>query len=339
MILNYNIHNKVSIIVNDPSDEISIFLEQELNEFSVSSLEKIDVEINFVKKIKIPISSIKLLKDFYYDNQKKCLFLERDGKLISYYIDKFNDGYININVEYGFSKWFILYAIEKSLYVLMGRKKCCMLHAGAIVENGKATVISALQAGGKTLQIINEVSNGAEFLGDDLIFVTENGECLSHPRRVNFNQFHGKHYDIASKIHWESLHLLNKIKWVFSKEKIKSLISSSCLRPTIRMSLSSIYTSIHLPKRVIVDNVLIKIHALSENHKASMWSDSEYCNFLLENMRYEVTSHITPYISSLIACNDKYIVDISSYINDIEEERKRILLCFLGSVSKKVECA
>lgn len=337
MILNYNIHSRVKIRITNPPNEISNFLEHELNEFSVTSLDKSDIDINFVKEIKIPLSSIKLLKNFYYDNQKKYLFLEHDGKLISYCIDNFCDGYVSINVEYGFSKWFILYAIEKSLYVLMGKKECCMLHAGAIVRDGITTVISALQGGGKTLQIINEVSNGAEFLGDDLIFVTEKGECLSHPRGVNFNQFHGKYYNIASKIHWKSLNLANKFKWIFSKERVKSLISKSDLKPTIRLSLSNIFTSIHLPKRVKVDNLHVRIHALSDNHKANDWNDLKYCNFLLENMRYEVTSHITPYISALISCNDEYIVNILSYINDIEKERKRILLCFLGSVSKKLE--
>ena len=77
MILNYNIHSRVKIRITNPPNEISNFLEQELNEFSVTSLDKSDIDINFVKEIKIPLSSIKLLKNFYYDNQKKYLFLEQ----------------------------------------------------------------------------------------------------------------------------------------------------------------------------------------------------------------------------------------------------------------------
>ena len=70
----------------------------------------------------------------------------------------------------------------------MGKKECCMLHAGAIVRDGITTVISALQGGGKTLQIINEVSNGAEFLGDDLIFVTEKQAIYKKQKNASHKQ-------------------------------------------------------------------------------------------------------------------------------------------------------
>ena len=45
MILNYNIHSRVKIRITNPPNEISNFLEQELNEFSVISLDKSDIDI------------------------------------------------------------------------------------------------------------------------------------------------------------------------------------------------------------------------------------------------------------------------------------------------------
>jgi len=332
--LNFNIHNLISINIIGENEKIHNFLKDEFEYFIVSKLEKVNIQINFVKKIQLLKNSEKLLDDFYYNSLNKCFFLKKNNKWLSYSVENFTKNKIIINIEENFNKWFVLYAIENSLYVLMGKEKYCMLHAGGIVKNSKTLVVSGTQGSGKTSEVLNGVAKGSDFLGDEYIFVNENGECLSFPRCINFNKYHGKHYELAFKINWKNLSLLKKIKWLL-KEFFKSILLRPNWKPTIRMKLSKIYNFIKVPKKVKAHVLLVKKNKFDTN-KNEQWNDLNYCNFLLENIRFEIINRMKPYLDSLSTLQDDFINEIKFHVMNVEKNRKTILSLFLKSVSKKI---
>ena len=68
-------------------------------------------------------------------------------------------------------------------------KGWCVAHASAVVYNGKAILFPAMGGTGKTNIMLELMSRGAKFIGDDRVLVGQEGEMALYPRWINMLEY------------------------------------------------------------------------------------------------------------------------------------------------------
>jgi hypothetical protein len=332
----YNFHNLFSFSVEGAHNSVSNFISEEFSQFiSNEEMTTVDLKLSFGKKITIPTGSLRLLTDFNYDDKTNTAYLVKNNSTLKYPLTRWPDQ-VEIEIEDNFPIWFIFYAIERFLYIKMCEKGYVMLHAGAVSEGSYGTIVSALQAGGKTLEILNKVSKGADFLGDDIIFINSKANCLSHPRRVNFNPYHNEHYKKISVIDNQQKKIITKLK-LNSKRFILRFLLNRKPNTTIRRSISDIYPEVKFSKNVYINKLQIRIFNENKERMSLSWNEEQACHFLLKNMRHESLIHIIDYVDALDGFNDNLISKHRELVLRLEEKREDILKNALSIMKVEVQ--
>ncbi|MDD1773483.1 MAG: hypothetical protein LUQ14_02535 [Methanomassiliicoccales archaeon] len=65
----------------------------------------------------------------------------------------------------------------------------CIVHASAVSIEGKAVLLPAMGGVGKTNLMLELLSRGARFIGDDHVVIGRNGRFISYPRWVNVLEY------------------------------------------------------------------------------------------------------------------------------------------------------
>ena len=68
-------------------------------------------------------------------------------------------------------------------------KGWCLAHASAIVYKGNAIIFPAMGGTGKTAMMLEFLSRGADFMGDDHIMVSQEGEMALYPRWIHMMEY------------------------------------------------------------------------------------------------------------------------------------------------------
>lgn len=76
---------------------------------------------------------------------------------------------------------FLTYGINQ----LLLRKRWSLAHASAVVYNGKAMILPAMGGTGKTMVMLELLSRGAGFMGDDRVLFGSGGEMALYPRWIH----------------------------------------------------------------------------------------------------------------------------------------------------------
>jgi hypothetical protein len=334
MNLSFNLHKLIHIEIHNLTSRAHKFFINELGYFKTAKIEKADISVSYVTQITIPNKAIKLLNNFYYYNGD-CYLLQ-DGLILFYSLKNWSMDSAKIVVEKGYPEWWVFYAIEKTLLMIISKKGYCALHAGGVANNNGAYVVSALQSGGKSLFVLNNcISEDISFLGDDIIFVNSEGNCLSYPRGINFNQFHGGHY---RKARTRSILKMSKKEYVyFNISNVVKKIISICLKrnyadPLFRLQLNEVYPEVRISSSASIKHLIL----LSCGNTTG-WSNARIVNFLIENANWELKNNIMIYLSALRALKDNYVINAIDRINDIGEKKEHILLKMLNKVVVKNE--
>ncbi len=77
------------------------------------------------------------------------------------------------------------YLLEPLLLYCGLKKGFILIHAGSAEVNGKGLVVAAESGCGKTSLILKLVQAGNKFLGDDLVWISEDGKMIRYPRSIH----------------------------------------------------------------------------------------------------------------------------------------------------------
>lgn len=336
MNIELNFHDLITIKLIDPIESVASFFKREFSLFVERGQQVVgaNIIVSFSSNIKIPANALKLLPDFYYSAYERSFFLLFDKKILKYTYHISDSPRVEVLASPDFPVWLLYYSVERSLFPLMAKRGYAMIHAGAVEVEGEGYLISALQGGGKTLSILNHLKNGAGFLGDDLVFVDAKGVCLSHQRLVNFNQYHGIYFEKAKSIYLNKMSFLKRFVWYF-KTALKKLCFPHLNKLVVRLNCGDVFDNLKNLKKIKIETILIKF----DSNPASVddnWPTPRQCTqFLSENMKYEISSHIAQYLSALKSYSDSYTIDLRDEFSNIESIRTEILNNFSNNIKVK----
>ena len=118
--------------------------------------------------------------------------------------------------ENGFKSLWLQIIAENLLKNNMASRGAALLHSCSFIYQKKSIVLCGWGGAGKTNTLIQFLLDGAQYMGDDLSLITETGELLPYPKRLNILDYNMKCYpDIFYK------HLTPKIKKKFNNSKRK----------------------------------------------------------------------------------------------------------------------
>ena len=328
-----NIHNIVSIRLNNESPFIRAFIGDELGYFIDSDPDSdlADIDIFFVKRIDnledfIDISDT--LK--YFKNTICCKY---GGGHISIKCFDDNCSKMELYIEESVDSFWVLYVIEKLLMIILPMKGFLIMHASASVRNNmEATMYTGFKASGKTENVLKDVDNGCEFVGDEFIIVDQNANCYCYPRRINIHKFNTNRYwmILSKKILSE---ILNFRSFKYIEVLVRNIIRGSRYKGYIRLSIFD-----YLSHTVISNNAKIGKLIICNNRKMSshvfnsIESSSKLIQYLYNNNMDEYFNRIEKDL--LMSIVDKNIkkTPLAKYVKKSMAIHDQILSEFVHSI-------
>ena len=332
-----NIHNIVSIRLNNESTSIRAFIGDELGYFldSDAASDLADIDIFFVKRIDnledfIDISDT--LK--YFKNTICCKY---GGGHISIKCFDDNCSKMELYIEESVDSFWVLYVIEKLLMIILPMKGFLLMHASASVRNNiEATMYTGSKASGKTENVLKDVDSGCEFIGDEFIIADQNANCYCYPRRVNIHKFNTNRYwmILRKKILSEILNLrsLNSALPVFPARSyievlVRLIIRRSRYKGYIRLSIFD-----YLSQAVISSKAKIGKLIIFDNMKNSIESDSELIQYLHNSNMAEYFRRIEQDILMSIVDKNVKKIPLAKYVKKSMAIHDQILSEFVHSI-------
>jgi len=188
----YNIHNLVYIIVQ--------------NEISDLIIKDINFQIGFFLTDNYSVSK-DVPKIFIYPYNNKNNFIESGCPKISFYEEI---GVLGCYLDNSEKRLFVCrknkdliicadhpnFLINLYIQILLIEQNCTLIHASAYqAKSGKINIFTGAGGTGKTAILGHAVSQmGLKYLGDDLVIINLNKECLSFPRHFVLKKYHSQIY-------------------------------------------------------------------------------------------------------------------------------------------------
>ena len=162
MTLCLNIHGLFEIEVVDPPQADREFLQAELGVFVVARCAAPDLVIRYDSHLARPGSAVRLLPDLSYADG--TLIFTNSGRALHVDVRNLPRGRAVVTVQSGLATWHLFSIIEKLLQVRVLDRGYAFIHGGGVASGGEACVVAAMQGGGKTRYVLDELSRGAGFL-------------------------------------------------------------------------------------------------------------------------------------------------------------------------------
>ncbi len=338
MSLKYSIHDIFKIKVSDPPDRIKTFLNREFNYFKVDEIDEVDLDIRFVDNIEIPEKSVCLMDGFFY--KEGYFYFDFSGSILCFPIKDISSKNMVVLSEKNVPEWMIFYSIEKVLHIKVIEKGFCFLHAGGVKENGKTTVFSSLQRGGKTKWALEKLEDGAGYLGDDLVLFDRTGDAYTYPRGININRYHGRSYrrfirnlpfatlirNRLSIMALSLLHFLFSFSSVF-KKRIEGMINA---RSIFRINVGDFFSNVEIINKSKLDEIIISLRANCKEPSYETWSSKKMVNFLHKNLEYERAAHVRQYMGIFWVYGDEYSFAIKKYFAKLMKKEIMTLYRLIG---------
>ena len=161
MDLIFSIHDIFNVALYDIPERIYPFLFNEYKYYEKEFSGQINLEIHFVDKIAIPEGSTLLWKGFYYKDG--MAFLSMYGAVLKVPLKDIPFSRIHVFAEKNVFVWFIVYVVERILFLKVLEQGYCFFHAAGLVKDDRAILNSTLQMGGKTDWILRELKKAGNF--------------------------------------------------------------------------------------------------------------------------------------------------------------------------------
>ncbi|MFH1310764.1 MAG: hypothetical protein ABIH85_08845 [Candidatus Omnitrophota bacterium] len=333
MTFTFSVHNVFNIKLTDMPERIGCFLRREFSYFEIKELRKIDLEIKFVEKIKMPDNSTGLLNDFFYKNG--IFYFNFRGSKLNIPIKDIENGEVVVFAEKTIEPLMIFYVIEKILHIKMIEKGFCFLHAAGARLEGRTIIYSSLQGGGKTKWVLERIQEGADYLSDELVLADELGSVFAYPRGMNIHSFHYEVYEkVLKKIPFNIrirreffLSCLKLARGLLKNntgigKKMDVLIKA---KSTFRLSVSELYENIKIAAKSRLDKIIIGCVTKQGEDLSENWKVKRTVGFLVNNISNERLSFIAPYLNAFFAYGDDYSTSFRKYLRKLTKKELRIL--------------
>jgi len=322
-----NIHNIVSIRLNNESPSIRAFIGDELGYFIDPDQDPdlADIDIFFVNRIDN-------LEDFtdISDTLKYCkstICFKHGGGHISIKCFDDNCSKMEVYVEESVDSFWVLYLIEKLLMITLPTKGFFIMHASASVNKKlEGTMYVGFPSAGKTKRVLKDVDSGCEFIGDEFIIVDQNANCYCYPRRVNIHKYNtNKYWMILRKKILSEIFNLRSIKYI--RILASHIIRGSRYKGYIRLGIFD-----YLSHTVISNNAKISKLIIFDDRKNSIKSVSELIQYLHNNNLGEYIFRIeTDLLTSILDKNIKKM-SIANHVRKSMANHDQILSEFVLSI-------
>lgn len=201
-----------------------------------------------------------------------------------------------------FQRWIYIPLLKASLW----QQRISLMHAAGVSVDGHHIAISGWAGAGKTPVILRLLAQGAEFLGDDWIAISEDGTVHPISAQLNLNSHHRKYIDAArwpgseSRVLPMAVKLGRYLSKVLSKHRKISLgfarlADAAAAGGKVKASLTDIYPSSRMARSGKLEALFFMPRAktlapemahLSEVIAATSRSELLYCDDLESAVRY-----------------------------------------------------
>ena len=291
MMLCLNVHGLFEVEVVDPPQADREFLQAELGAFVVPACEAPDLVVRYDANLAQPGSAVRLLPDLSYADG--TLIFSNDGKVLHADVRGLPMGRVAVTVQPGLATWHLFSIIEKLLQIRVLGRGCAFIHGGSVASGGEARVVAAMQGGGKTRYVLDELAHGAGFLGDEQVLVRRDGRVFCYPRRVNFKRAHGSHFDAACRtlppgarrrMWWRRAATSVFLPFAPRPSSMHRVLSRE---PLVRQEVGRVFPRVPIVRSSRVCELIVLMPGASPG-PLSPWSRSQVARFLIQNARDEL---------------------------------------------------
>ena len=324
-----NIHDFMVIKLSNMPLNITEFINNELGYFVVNKANSCDVNINFVDKLKSKDKFRKTTNKLSYYSNKIRFECDRGALILS--LESITEyeclPKLNVSVENTVGKFYVLYIIEKIIMFLLPLRGGVVMHASAYANKEKCEIYISYQGGGKTKKVLNEVYNGADFIGDDLVIIDGYGNLYCYPRRINIHKFNISNYWEIFFLMWYRK-LFSKSFYMYLIMFIKHVLYKQNFLGYIRLSLSEIFKNktIVIAREKKCDNLLI----FNYDFNKTINDNDRLSQFIMSNNLFELTSRIQNEVISSFIDSDSLNEEIKIYTKKSIISHRSILNSFIN---------
>ena len=221
------IANDLRIGFQDPPKGFRKFLKAHIPDLLVEMDEPTDVTIRFVNHIPFR-DQLRVAPFATFDGTRFC-FRDKYGKRAIIPFHKLSTGEpIEIVAEKGIiASNFYEIIIRLIIRHKLLQKQIVFIHASGIVLNGSGVIFPAWGGTGKTNTVINFLQDGAQYLGDDLILASADGNLFPFPEQISMFDYNFAAFpDLRKTLSYKKLGLFTFKKSVETIDNILSNVLS-----------------------------------------------------------------------------------------------------------------
>ena len=322
----YNIHNLVEIIVNS---NVSKWIIKDI-EFQVGFFIASDQSKSKIPKIEIyPYAEFSKFQNHY---EPESIFY-KETSLVGKYLNNANE---NLCI-YKSDGNFIIFAdysnflINLFIQILIVEQGYTMIHAAGFKSSfGLIHIITGAGGIGKTSIATHAVINKKlKILGDDILIISNDGECLSFPREFVLKIYHSKsHKQILNASNISLFNFYKFKRFIIDNLPFSLLIKKILKKLGIYYSIYRIFNPVkHLASisanKLFGDDSLEKkgkigkIFYLDRVTKSSFSIDKQDC-IILSNRIFSIINHEwLHYMPQLFSMGANNIVNLSEYMRKL----------------------
>jgi len=237
--VDYDIHGLVGIRLTNPADSDTLAVTRQLGPLRVPSLARDpDIIIRFEKHIPLPnLKYLGLNNAGFTDDGFYILKSKKSPAKVKIPFDEIGTT-CEIVCESGLRAVPLLIAI---LNLTLLKKDCIPLHASAYAYHNNGILVTGWSKGGKTESLLAFATHGADYIGDEWVILTRDGERmfgLPEPVTVwdwQLKQLPKLHKQLKSSdsLIFKSINMANSLQRRIGSGKLKNSLPARLLREAL----------------------------------------------------------------------------------------------------------
>ncbi|MBN3040081.1 MAG: hypothetical protein JW867_03060 [Candidatus Omnitrophica bacterium] len=340
----YDIHGLLSIEISDGLGRIEDYIYKELKYFKASQKKEADIKVIFKPDLEFISSSVCLLRDLYY-RQGVLYFIYPEGAA-SFPIKDIAKENITLEIDKAIPLHLAFAFIEKILSLKLIEKGYCLIHAACCKVNDCTTLYAALPGTGKTAWVLDNCSQGAGFLSDDLTLLNKDAEVFSYPRAFTIAKYHRKYFScylknrpLSARIKYRLLKValffmsMVSIAWKKLKNKIDKYRQG---KDYFRIRIEEVVPGLNILKKDKVREILIAFKSGQEFKDSSVWDTERVVDFLVHNTNRELIKFIDLHLPAFYAYGDGYYRIFKQYLKACFQRQKEIMSSAVEKCTVKI---
>jgi hypothetical protein len=216
--IDYDVHGLVGIRLINPSEGDAAAVAKQLGPLRAPLTREPDIVVRFVEHLPTPQLNYLGLNTVGYNHDE--FFILKSGRKKARVKIAFDQigGKCEIVCERGLPSVPLLLAI---INLTLLKKNVVGLHASAFVYNGTGILVTGWAKGGKTEALLAFAAKGAKYIGDEWIFLSEDGQTMyGIPENIRLWDWHLDHFShLKSQLSREKRYLFKLVHVLDSFER------------------------------------------------------------------------------------------------------------------------